>query len=38
MAEPGSAKPIVSETHAIVFAVNCPPQEPAEGHATHSNS
>ena len=23
--------PIASATHAIVFAVNCPPHEPAEG-------
>ena len=38
MAEPGSASPIVSETQAMVLAVNWPPQEPAEGQATHSNS
>ena len=36
--EPGIANPIASETHAIVFAVNCPPQEPADGQATFSKS
>src|ERR1700760_1068726 len=37
-AEPGSARPIASDTQAIVLAVNCPPQDPAEGQAAHSNS
>ncbi len=37
-AEPGNASPIASETVAIVLAVNCPPQAPAEGQATHSSS
>ena len=36
-AEKGKANPIASETHAIVFAVNCPPQAPALGHAFNSN-
>ena len=35
---PGSAMPIASATHAIVLAVNCPPQEPADGQALHSIS
>ena len=38
IAEPGRDSPIVSDTQAIVFAVNWPPQAPAEGHATHSMS
>ena len=29
---------MASDTHAIVFAVNWPPQAPALGHATNSNS
>ncbi len=37
-AEPGSASPIASETHAIVLAVYCPAHEPAEGQALHSSS
>ena len=36
-AEYGNAKPIASETHAIVFAVNCPPHAPALGQAFNSN-
>ena len=36
--EYGNAKPIASETHAIVLAVNCPPHAPALGHALISNS
>ena len=28
---------MASDTHAIVFAVNCPPQAPALGHAFNSN-
>ena len=32
----GNAKPIASLTQAIVFAVNCPPHEPADGHAARS--
>ena len=36
--EYGNAKPIASDTHAIVFAVNCPPQAPADGQATSSSS
>ena len=36
-AEYGNAKPIASDTHAIVFAVNWPPQAPALGQATNSN-
>ena len=30
-AEPGSARPIASLTIAMVLAVNCPPQAPADG-------
>ena len=37
-ADPGSARPIASDTHAMVLAVNCPPQDPADGQATLSNS
>ncbi len=37
-AEPGSARPIASETQAIVLAVNWPPQAPAEGQATSSSA
>ena len=37
-AEPGKARPIASLTVAMVLAVNCPPQAPADGQATHSNS
>ena len=33
----GRARPMASDTHAIVFAVNCPPQAPAEGQATRSS-
>ena len=29
---------MISETHAIVFAVNCPPHAPSLGHATCSSS
>ena len=29
---------MASETHAIVLAVNCPPQAPALGQATNSSS
>ena len=36
--DPGNAKPMASATHAIVLAVNCPPQEPAPGQAEHSIS
>ena len=36
-ADPGNAKPIASETHAIVLAVNWPPQDPPDGHATLSS-
>src|SRR4029077_16009729 len=36
--EPGNARPIASETQAIVLAVNNPPQEPADGQAAHSTS
>ena len=36
MAELVSANPKASEIHAIVFAVNCPPHEPADGQATCS--
>ena len=32
------AKPMASETQAIVLAVNWPPQAPALGHATNSSS
>ena len=32
-AEYGSASPIASETVAMVLAVNCAPQAPADGHA-----
>ena len=28
---------MASDTHAIVFAVNCPPQAPALGHATNDS-
>ena len=37
-AEWGNARPIASETQAMVLAVNCPPQEPPEGQATASIS
>ena len=37
-AEPGRARPIASDTHAIVFAVNWPPHEPADGQATSSSA
>ncbi len=30
----GRASPIASDTQAIVLAVNCPPQAPADGQAT----
>ncbi len=33
-----SASPIASETQAMVLAVNCPPQAPAEGQATRSSA
>ena len=36
--EKGNAKPMTSATHAIVFAVNCPPHAPALGQATFSKS
>ena len=36
-AEYGNANPIASDTQAIVFAVNWPPQAPALGQATNSN-
>ena len=36
-AEYGNANPIASDTHAIVFAVNCPPQAPALGQALSSS-
>ena len=35
---PGNAIPIASAAQAIVLAVNCPPQLPADGHAPHSIS
>ena len=38
LAECGSAMPSASDTQAIVFAVNWPPQEPADGQATRSIS
>ena len=34
----GSARPIASDTQAIVLAVNWPPQAPAEGQATRSST
>ena len=37
-AEPVSANPIASETQAMVLAVYWPPQEPADGQATHSSA
>src|SRR5262249_62323139 len=36
--ERGNANPTASDTAAIVFAVNSPPHDPAEGQATHSSS
>ena len=36
--ESGSAKPIASETQAIVLAVNCPPHAPSPGQACFSRS
>ena len=36
LALPGRASPITSDMDAIVFAVNMPPQEPAEGQAASS--
>ena len=36
LALPGNARPIASDTEAIVFAVNIPPHEPAFGHAVFS--
>ena len=36
--EPGIARPIASATHAIVLAVNWPPQDPADGQATFSKA
>src|SRR5213078_2262270 len=37
-AEYGSARPIASDTVAMVLAVNCAPQAPADGQATFSSS
>src|SRR4029079_5881774 len=37
-AEPGSAKPMASDTQAMVLAVNWPPQEPAPGQVTHASA
>ena len=36
--EPGSARPIASDTQAMVLAVNWPPQAPADGHAIFSSA
>ena len=38
LAEPGSARPIASDTYAMLLAVYCPPQEPAPGQATFSSA